>query len=201
MTIGITYTERDDKFANYVRWMKGDDASIEIVKLSPEVKHEVSALDGVVFSGGVDIHPRYYNGQEKYSGMPSKFKEARDEFEFELFEKAGIRNLRRKSEQLTGYLEFLLERADPDHRYFRMLTPADPRQRGCQLSLFMLENGRQIFDRIVAAGVFADWREPDVIRLAPVPLYNTFEEVFRFGEIFRKAIEQSSKPLRRGVKK
>jgi putative glutamine amidotransferase len=92
-SLRITYTERDDKFANYVRWMKGDDASIEIVKLSPEVKHEVSALDGVVFSGGVDIHPRYYNGQEKYAGMPSKFKEARDEFEFELFEKAVAGNI------------------------------------------------------------------------------------------------------------
>jgi putative glutamine amidotransferase len=73
--------------------MKGDDSSIEIVKLSPEAKQDVSALDGIVFSGGVDIHPRYYNGQQEYAGMPTKFKEARDEFEFELFDKAITGNI------------------------------------------------------------------------------------------------------------
>ncbi len=106
----------------------------------------------------------------------------------QIFQLAGIKNLRKKSEQLTGYLEFLLNSADPDGRSFRLLTPVNPAERGCQLSLFMLKNGRKIFDRITASGVVADWREPDVIRLAPVPLYNTFEEVFRFGEIFRKAL-------------
>lgn len=106
----------------------------------------------------------------------------------QIFQVAGIKNLRKKSEQLTGYLEFLLNSADPDGRSFRLLTPVNPTERGCQLSLLMLRNGRKIFDRITASGVIADWREPDVIRLAPVPLYNTFEEVFRFGEIFKKTI-------------
>lgn len=106
----------------------------------------------------------------------------------EIFQEAGMKNLRKKSEQLTGYLEFLLNTIDPNSDFFKLLTPANPKERGCQLSLFMKKNGRKIFDRIIKAGVMADWREPNVIRVAPVPLYNTFEEVFRFGEIFRKAL-------------
>jgi kynureninase len=106
----------------------------------------------------------------------------------EIFQEAGMKNLRKKSETLTGYLEFLLNEADPDHKVFKLLTPADPKQRGCQLSIFMKQNGKKVFQKITKAGVIADWREPDVIRVAPVPLYNTFEEVFRFGEIFKKAI-------------
>ena len=114
----------------------------------------------------------------------------------EIIDAAGIKNLRKKSEQLTGYLEYLLNEADPDHQFFQLLTPTDKRQRGCQLSLFMKKNGKKIFDRIVNAGVVADWREPDVIRLAPVPLYNTFEEVFRFGHIFTEALEKVGKQHR-----
>jgi kynureninase len=106
----------------------------------------------------------------------------------EIFQEAGIKNLRKKSELLTGYLEFVLNEGDPGHKTFRLLTPADPKQRGCQLSIFMKQHGKKVFQKITKAGVIADWREPDVIRVAPVPLYNTFEEVFRFGEIFRKAI-------------
>lgn len=105
-----------------------------------------------------------------------------------VFEDAGMSNIRRKSELLTGYLEFILNRIDPGQRKFRIITPADPKQRGCQLSILMKENGKRIFSRIVKAGVIADWREPGVIRVAPVPLYNTFEEVFQFGRIFQEAI-------------
>ena len=108
----------------------------------------------------------------------------------EIFQEAGIKNLRRKSEQLTGYLEFVLTDIDREQKVIKIITPPGPKQRGCQLSLFMKGNGRQIFDRMIKAGVAADWREPAVIRLAPVPLYNTFEEVFRFGEIFRAAIKE-----------
>ena len=67
-----------------------------------------------------------------------------------------------------------------------MITPTDPKERGCQISILMKKNGRKVFDRITRAGIIADWREPDVIRIAPVPLYNTFEEVYRFVELFRK---------------
>jgi len=106
----------------------------------------------------------------------------------EIFAKAGMKNLRKKSELLTGYLEYLLNEIDPGKKHFHILTPANKTERGCQLSIFTKLNGRKIFNTITKAGVIADWREPDVIRVAPVPLYNTFEDVFRFGEIFKRAL-------------
>lgn len=106
----------------------------------------------------------------------------------EIFQEVGIKKLRKKSEMLTGFLEFLLKEMDAEENYFSILTPADPQQRGCQLSLFMKQNGRKIFTKISEAGVIADWRYPNVIRIAPVPLYNTFEEVFRFCEVLRKLL-------------
>lgn len=106
----------------------------------------------------------------------------------EVFQQAGIKNLRKKSELLTGYLEYLLVSL-PDHRHhFQILTPSDAKQRGCQLSIFMKKDGKKVFDRLTRAGIVADWREPDVIRVAPVPLYNTFEEVLRFSEVFKGAL-------------
>ncbi|MFZ5971635.1 MAG: kynureninase [Bacteroidota bacterium] len=106
----------------------------------------------------------------------------------QLFEEAGIKNLRKKSIALTGYLAWLLNQIDPAQEKFEIFTPSDPQQRGCQLSLFVKKDGKKVFDRLTRAGVIADWREPGVIRVAPVPLYNTFEEVFTFSEIFREAI-------------
>lgn len=105
-----------------------------------------------------------------------------------LFEKAGMRSLRKKSVLLTGYLDFLLRAMDHDQHHFVIITPQNPNERGCQLSLLMKKNGRKVFDKLTKAGVIADWREPDVIRVAPVPLYNTFEEVFRFADVFKKAL-------------
>jgi kynureninase len=109
----------------------------------------------------------------------------------EIFEDAGIENLRNKSKLLTGYLEFLLNDIDPKHDFYKIITPTDPGERGCQLSLLMRHNGRKIFDRLTVSGVIADWREPDCIRLAPVPLYNTFEEVFRFARILEGVVKGS----------
>jgi kynureninase len=106
----------------------------------------------------------------------------------ELFEAAGMKALRKKSVALTGYLFFLLQEIDPLGNYFTILTPSSPNDRGCQLSIFMKKNGRKVFDKLTKAEVIADWREPDVIRVAPVPLYNTFEEVFRFAEIFKASL-------------
>jgi kynureninase len=106
----------------------------------------------------------------------------------EIFHEAGIKNLRKKSMLLTGYLEFLLNGIDPESKYIQILTPSNPKERGCQLSIFTKQDGKQIFSKLSKAGVIADWREPGVIRVAPVPLYNTFEEVFRFAEIFRDAL-------------
>jgi len=108
----------------------------------------------------------------------------------EIFQKAGMKALRKKSLLLTGYLEFLLRQLDPGENHFKIITPSDPMQRGCQLSILFHLNGKKMFRNLTAAGVVADWRDPDVIRVAPVPLYNTFEEVFRFVEIFAKALKQ-----------
>jgi kynureninase len=104
----------------------------------------------------------------------------------EIFQQAGIKNLRKKSELLTGYLEFLLNEIDSDA--FQIITTDKKEERGCQLSIYMKRNGKKVFDRITKAGIFADWREPNVIRVAPVPLYNTFEEVFRFAVVFKKSL-------------
>lgn len=106
----------------------------------------------------------------------------------QLFEAAGIKALRKKSLALTGFLEYLLTAIPQHEKYFKIITPSDPTARGCQLSILMLTNGKKIFDRITKKGVIADWREPNVIRVAPVPLYNTFEDVFRLAEIFKQAL-------------
>ena len=101
----------------------------------------------------------------------------------DVFAEAGMDALRRKSRLLTGYLEFIL-RTDPVlSQHVEIITPADPEWRGCQLSLRLPETGKAVFARLGQEGVIADWREPDVIRLAPVPLYNSFEDVYRCGEI------------------
>lgn len=107
----------------------------------------------------------------------------------EIFQQAGIKNLVKKSIQLTDYLEYLLKEVDSTGNKFVILTPDKQSERGCQLSVYMKQNGKKVFNALTKAGVIADWREPNVIRVAPVPLYNTFEEVFRFAEIFKKALK------------
>jgi kynureninase len=97
--------------------------------------------------------------------------------------------LRSKSKLLTGYLEYLIMEINKEEDIFEIITPQDHKERGCQLSLFTLKYGKDLFDQLVKRGVVGDWREPDVIRLAPVPLYNTFEEQFRFSEILRDSIK------------
>lgn len=99
----------------------------------------------------------------------------------DLFDKAGMKALREKSEKLTGYMEYLLQQVT--HLPFTIITPSEPSRRGCQLSMLFHERGREVFDKLTENGVVADWREPNVIRIAPVPLYNTFEDAYRFYEI------------------
>lgn len=106
----------------------------------------------------------------------------------ELFDKAGMKALRKKSLLLTSYLEFLLLSIDPLQDHFTIITPKDPAQRGCQLSILMKKDGRKVFNKITHLGVIADWREPNVIRTAPVPLYNTFEDVYQFSAILKGAL-------------
>lgn len=106
----------------------------------------------------------------------------------DIFEQAGMQSLREKSVRLTGYLEFLLSEIE-DQR-IQIITPANPRERGCQLSIRVANADKNLFKAISERGVIADWREPDVIRVAPVPLYNTFADVFGFSEILRECLIQ-----------
>ncbi|MCX8490100.1 MAG: kynureninase, partial [Cyclobacteriaceae bacterium] len=106
----------------------------------------------------------------------------------QVFEKAGLKNLRKKSVLLTSYLTYLLNQMDNSNTFFSIITPDDPKQRGCQLSILMHQNGKSVFNKLTKAGVIADWREPSVIRVAPVPLYNRFEDVFAFVKIFKASL-------------
>jgi kynureninase len=103
----------------------------------------------------------------------------------EIFDEAGMEKLRAKSLLLTGYLEYLLTQKGSPR--FAIITPRDPGQRGAQLSLQMHDDGKAVLQRLLDQNVICDWREPDLIRVAPVPLYNSFEEVYRFVEIFGEA--------------
>jgi kynureninase len=101
---------------------------------------------------------------------------------FAIFDEAGgMTALRTKSTRLTGYLEFLLDRAPS--RLLTVITPRQPNERGCQLSILVHEHPKELFKKLEAAGVKTDFREPNVIRVAPTPLYNTFHEVWRFAGI------------------
>jgi kynureninase len=107
----------------------------------------------------------------------------------EQFDRAGIARLRAKSEQLTGYLAFIIaEVAKDTDTDLEVITPNNPAQRGCQLSVLAHGHGKALFNRLTERGVVADWREPNVIRVAPVPMYNSFEDVHRFGEILKAAL-------------
>ena len=96
------------------------------------------------------------------------------------FAEAGFENLRKKSEKLTGFLEFLLDEMKKDA--INVITPRNPEERGCQLSIQVKNADKNLHTKLTEAGVISDWREPDVIRVAPAPLYNSFEDVFRFYE-------------------
>jgi kynureninase len=104
----------------------------------------------------------------------------------DIFEEAGMERLRARSIELTEAMETLLEAGAPGR--FSILTPRDPRRRGAQLSIRMPENGRAVLERLMAEGIVCDWREPDILRVAAVPLYNTMEDVARFVERFRALV-------------
>jgi len=101
-----------------------------------------------------------------------------------IFEEAGMDALRQKSIKLTNYLQFLLEDGSSS-KLFSVITPREADERGCQLSIQAQEHPKELFARLEVAGVKCDFREPNVIRAAPTPLYNTFHEVWRFADILR----------------
>jgi kynureninase len=101
----------------------------------------------------------------------------------DLFNEVGMEALREKSIQLTGYLEYLInELNNPD---IEIITPKDPNQRGCQLSIRVKNTGKTLHKKLTEKHVITDWREPDVIRCAPVPFYNSFEDVYRMVKILK----------------
>jgi kynureninase len=107
----------------------------------------------------------------------------------DLFDEAGMDRLRAKSIALTAFLGSTIHAvARETGKRLEIITPTDPAQRGCQLSIISHDMGKGLFDALTARGVVADWREPDVMRVAPVPLYNSFGDVWRLGTILRACI-------------
>jgi kynureninase len=100
----------------------------------------------------------------------------------EIFDEVGMDKLRVKSDTLTAYLEYLILE---NNFGFEIITPSNKDERGCQLSLLTGENGKTLFKKLQGHGVIADWREPNVIRIAPVPLYNSYGDVWKFVEILK----------------
>ncbi len=103
-----------------------------------------------------------------------------------LFGEVGMDILIEKSKKLTAYLEFILMEINKETQStFEIITP---KERGCQLSVFLHGEGKSLFDYLMKNGIIADWREPNVIRLAPAPFYCSFEDIYRFGQVLKKGI-------------
>ncbi len=101
----------------------------------------------------------------------------------DIFDEIGMEALREKGVQLAAYMEFLIHSLNQKGHHYNIITPTETAQRGCQLSILTGSGGRELYDQITAAGVICDWREPNVIRVAAVPLYNSYEDVYRFVEM------------------
>lgn len=110
----------------------------------------------------------------------------------EIFDEAGMDQIGKKRDLMTAYLEFVIDsisERNKDRCTFEIITPRDLTKRGAQLSILAKGQGRSLFDALSDLGVVADWREPNVIRVAPAPLYNSFEDCYWFGELLEKAIQ------------
>ncbi|WP_297507383.1 kynureninase [Flavobacterium sp.] len=108
----------------------------------------------------------------------------------ELFNEVGMDRLIEKRNQLTAYLEFVLHDIDSqlEGADFEVITPKNQEERACQLSVYLHGQGRNLFDYLMQNGVITDWREPNVIRLAPAPFYCSFEDMYNFGQILKQGI-------------
>lgn len=107
----------------------------------------------------------------------------------DMFAEVGMDALLEKRDLITAYLEFVLHEIDSEvDSTFEIITPSNPQERASQLSVFLHGEGRSLFEYLMKNGVITDWREPNVIRLAPVPLYTSFEDMFEFGQILKKGI-------------
>jgi kynureninase len=106
-----------------------------------------------------------------------------------LFEKVGMEKLIAKRNKITAYLEYILHEIDQEvASSFEILTPQNQNERGCQLSVFLHGEGKEIFNYLMKNGVITDWREPNVIRLAPAPFYCSYTDMYQFGQILKQGI-------------
>ena len=110
----------------------------------------------------------------------------------DIFDEAGMERLHIKRKLLSDYLLFIIDYCNSrsDKKIIEVITPKEGNAKGCQVSMLMLKSGKEIFDELTREGVIADWREPNVVRVAPVPLYNSFEDIYRFGELVRATISK-----------
>ena len=137
------------------------------------------------FQMGPDFHPM--PGAEGWQlSNPPILALASLRASMDVFAEAGLHRLRAKSLGLTGYLQFLLDQQTSAKFY--IITPQDEAKRGAQLSIRLPVGGRQICNRLATEGAIGDWREPDIFRVAPVPLYNSFQDVYRFAHTFVTAL-------------
>jgi kynureninase len=109
----------------------------------------------------------------------------------EIFEEAGMDALAAKSQKMTAYLERLL--GGIDDKRISIITPSSISERGCQLSIRVKDADKSLFDAITKKGAIADWREPDVIRVAPVPLYNSYEDCRKFASILEELLNRKER--------
>ena len=101
----------------------------------------------------------------------------------DMFAAVGMEALREKSEKLTGYFEYLINEIDSDS--IKIITPSNPKERGCQLSIQVKNADKNLHKKLTANNIITDWREPDVIRCAPVPMYNSFEDVYKMVSVLK----------------
>lgn len=122
---------------------------------------------------------------------PALFLYAACRASLEIYENAGWKNILAKKKLLNNYLWFLLKQVNEtsSKKIIEFITPQNEPERGCQVSMLMLERGKEIYDSLMQQGIMVDWREPNVIRLAPAPLYNSFEEVWRFADALGRLIK------------
>lgn len=109
----------------------------------------------------------------------------------QIIEAAGFDTMVTKSRALSSYLLFVLNAINENGKYFTIITPQAANEHGCQVSISVHQNAKKIFDQLLPAGIFADWREPNVIRVAPVPLYNSFKEIFTFAQTLQTIFTNS----------
>jgi kynureninase len=109
----------------------------------------------------------------------------------DIFDDAGMPALHEKRKMLSEYLFFVIDDINlrSGEQLIEIITPRNEKERGCQVSMLMLKNGKETFAALTRQGVIADWREPNVIRIAPVPLYNLFEDIWRFGHIIESILK------------